>query len=89
MVQAGSGLSASALESYAQGKLLYQSFAEMGGANQIIFTATVNASDVTVAASYDYQFVFNIDALLDLASKGSGSALSFTINATSTVPLIN
>lgn len=89
MVQASSGLSATALENYAQGQLVYREFAEIGGINQITFTATVNASDVTVAATYDYQFLLNIDALLDLASSSSGSAVSFTINATSTVPLIN
>ncbi len=89
MVRASSSYSATDLETYAQNKLIFEQLAEIGGSNNIVFTATIGSSDVTVSASYVYEFLFNISGLLDLASDSTGTSISFTLNATSKAPLIN
>ncbi len=89
MVRASSSYSATDLETYAQNKLIFEQLAEIGGSIDITFTATIGASDVTVSASYDYEFLFSISGLLDLASDSTGTSISFTLTATSKAPLIN
>ncbi len=90
MVKESSSLDEATLEAYAQNKLVYESLAEIGGANDITFTAIIVANDsVTVSASYNYQFLFDIGGLLDVAEQATGTAPSFTLSATSTAPLIN
>ena len=89
MVRASSSYSASDLQTYAQNKLIFENLAEIGGSNDITFTATIGSSDVTVSASYVYEFLFDISGLIDLAAPSTGTSLSFTLNATSKAPLIN
>lgn len=88
MVRSSSSYSASDLQTYAQNKLEFEQLAEIGGSNDITFTATIGASDVTVSATYDYEFLFSISRLLDLAADTTGTSISFTLNATSKAPLI-
>ena len=54
----------------------------------LFLVMTIGASDVTVSASYDYEFLFSISGLLDLASSSTGTSIPFTLNATSKAPLI-
>ena len=88
MVRVSSTYSESDLQTYAQNKLIFENLAEIGGSNDITFTATITSADVTVAATYDYEFLFSMSGLIDLAASTTGTSLSFTLNATSKAPLI-